>query len=63
MSEDNIEKQEVFTSYVGYCSECECSIPTTEADFVNCTICGDKLENHRQMSSPWLDPKYTTRSC
>lgn len=50
-------------NYVAYCSECECDIATTEAGFVNCTICGDKLENHRQVVYDLQDPKYTTYSC
>lgn len=69
MSEAYFEKQYKSTTYTAYCSECKLemtSLPDTEGankDFVDCILCGGKLENHQRVVDVWQDPKYTTASC
>ena len=57
-------KQYKSTSYAAYCPACNLRIVAfNDADFVDCDICGSKLESNRIVIDVWQDPKYTTASC
>lgn len=69
MSEAYFEGQYRSTTYTAYCPECKLEMvsrPNTEnanKDFIDCILCGDKIENQQRIVYVWQDPKYTTASC
>lgn len=64
MSEPYFKQEYKTTSYNSYCPECDSHlISLVDDDFVDCFICGKKLENFQVVVNVFQDPKYTTVSC